>query len=115
MTVEDLVSLLGLDPISLTDAAAHEVTTAYCGDLLSDVMAHCQAGSVWFTVQAHVNTVAVADLRDVACIVLVNGVSPDPQTTARAAAQGVNLCGSEHSSAALCMRLAGRLPQERPG
>jgi hypothetical protein len=115
MTVEHLVSVLGLDPINLADPASRQVTTAYCGDLLSDVMAHCQAGAVWFTVQAHVNTVAVADLRDVACIVLVNGVSPDPQTTARAKAQGVNFCGSERSSAALCMQLAGKLPEERAG
>jgi len=115
VTVEDLVSMLGLDPINLADPATRPVTAAYCGDLLSDVMAHCQAGAVWFTVQAHVNTVAVADLRDVACIVLVNGVSPDPQTTARAKAQGVNFCGSERSSAALCMLLAGKLPEERAG
>ena len=115
MTVEDLVSLLGLDPINLADPATRQVTTAYCGDLLSDVMAHCQGGAVWFTVQAHVNTVAVADLRDVAFIVLVNGVSPDLQTSARAKAQGVNVCGSERSSAALCMQLAGRLLEVRPG
>ena len=115
MTVDDLVSLLALDPISLADGATRQVRTVYCGDLLSDVMAHCQPGAVWFTVQAHVNTVAVADLRDVACIVLVNGVSPDPQTSARAKAQGVNFCGSERSSAALCMQLAGRLPEERAG
>ena len=115
MTVDDLVGMLGLDPIHLEDAASRQVTTAYCGDLLSDVMAHCQPGAAWFTVQAHVNTIAVADLRDVACIVLVNGVSPDPQTTARAKAQGVNLCGSERSSAALCMQLAGRLPEGSAG
>lgn len=115
MTVEQLVGVLGLDPINLADPASRPVTAAYCGDLLSDVMAHCQAGSVWFTVQAHVNTVAVAELRDVACIVLVNGVSPDPQTAARAKAQGVNVCGSEHSSAALCMLLAGKLPEAPAG
>jgi hypothetical protein len=97
------------------DAASRRVTAAYCGDLLSDVMAHCQAGSVWFTVQAHVNTIAVAELRDVACIVLVNGVSPDPQTTARAKAQGVNLCGSERTSAELCMLLAGKLAEGQAG
>jgi len=115
MTVAELVSTLGLDPLHLHAADAQEVTTAYCGDLLSDVMAHCQPGAVWFTVQAHVNVIAVGELRDVACIVLVNGVSPDPQTTARAEAQGVNLCGSERTSAALCMLLAGSLPEGQAG
>ncbi|NLF16386.1 MAG: hypothetical protein GX595_03905 [Lentisphaerae bacterium] len=114
MTVEELVALLGLDPIHLEDPSSRTVTTAYCGDLLSDVMAHCPPGAVWFTVQAHVNCIAVAEVRDIACVVLVNGVSPDPQTAARAAAQGVTLCGSERSSAALCMRLSGRLAEDAP-
>ncbi|MBN2450872.1 MAG: hypothetical protein JXR77_10815 [Lentisphaeria bacterium] len=110
MTVRDLVDLLGLVPLHLEDPDGCRVTSAYCGDLLSDVLAHCQPGAVWFTVQAHMNAVAVADLRDVACLVLVNGVSPDPQTTAKAQSQGINVCGSESSSAELCLRLAGKAP-----
>lgn len=115
MTVAELISQLALDPVHLEDAATRQVTAAYCGDLLSDVMAHCPPGAVWFTVQTHVNTIAVAELRDVACVVLVNGVSPDPQTTAKARAQGVNLCGSERTSAFLCMQLAGRLGEGQAG
>lgn len=110
MRVDELVRLLELDPLHLAGGGEQEVTAAYCGDLLSDVLAHCEPGSVWFTVQAHVNSVAVADLREVACLVVVNGVSPDPQMIAKAQAQGVSLCGSVRSSAELCMCLAGRLP-----
>ena len=109
MKLHDIIQLLGLDPIQAENAAEIEVTAAYCGDLLSDVLGHCEPGAIWFTVQAHVNTIAVADLRDAACVVLVNGVSPDPQTVAKALAQGVPLCGSERTSAELCMRLAGVL------
>lgn len=109
MTVDDLVGLLGLDPIHIEQDGGRTLTSAYCGDLLSDVLAHCQPDSVWFTVQGHINTIAVADLRDVACVVLVNGVSPDPQTISKAEAQGINLCGSERGSAELCMALAGKL------
>ncbi len=107
MKLHDIIQLLELDPIQVDDPAAIDVTAAYCGDLLSDVLGHCEPGAIWFTVQAHVNTIAVADLRDAACVVLVNGVSPDPQTVAKAQAQGVPLCGSEKTSAELCMRLAG--------
>jgi hypothetical protein len=107
--LSELIKILELDPIQVDDAESVEVTTAYCGDLLSDVLAHCEPDAIWFTVQGHVNVIAVAELRDAACVVLVNGVSPDPQTVAKANAQGVPLCGSEKSSAELCMRLAGVL------
>ena len=109
MKLDEMIRHLGLDPIEVADAGGIEITGAYCGDLLSDVLAHCPPGAVWFTVQGHVNVIAVADLRDAGCVVLANGVSPDPQTVAKAKIQGVALCGSERTSAELCMRLAGVL------
>ena len=84
MTLEEIIRELGLCPIYVTEEAGTKVTSAYCGDLLSDVLGHAKPDAVWFTIQGHVNVVAVAQLRDVACIVLVNGVAPDPQTVAKA-------------------------------
>lgn len=110
MKLASVIQELGLCPIHLTaEGKDAEITSAYCGDLLSDVLAHAQAGAIWFTIQGHVNVVAVAQLRDVACVVLVNGTAPDPQTVAKAKVLGVNLCGSESDAATLCMQLAGRL------
>ncbi|HBC86248.1 MAG TPA: serine kinase [Lentisphaeria bacterium] len=86
-----------------------EVTTAYSGDLLSDVMAHVPHGAAWFTVLAHLNIVAVAQLRDVACIVIVNGSEPDKQTIDKAISQKVALFGSPENSAPLCMKIGGKL------
>jgi hypothetical protein len=107
MTLRELIERLRLEPIQVGDAEAIEVSGAYCGDLLSDVMAHAKPGVVWFTVQAHVNAIAVAQLRDLACVVLVNGVAPDPQAVWKAGEQGVSLCGSSEGAAELCMKLAG--------
>ncbi|HCE42649.1 MAG TPA: hypothetical protein DET40_03785 [Lentisphaeria bacterium] len=86
-----------------------EVPTAYCGDLLSDVMAHVPQGAVWFTVLAHLNIIAVAQLRDVACIVIVNGSEPDKQTLGKAADHRIAVFGSTENSAQLCMKIAGKL------
>ena len=58
-------------------------------DLLSDVMANAQDGDVWVTLQKHVNIVAVAQLKNLAAIVVVNGREPDADTRARAAEHGV--------------------------
>jgi hypothetical protein len=108
MKLNDLINELELSPFCVSDEDP-EVADVYCGDLLSDVLAHLQDGAVWFTIQGHVNIVAVAQLRDAACIVLVNGVTPDPQTVAKARAMGVNICGSDRTSAELCMALAEKL------
>ncbi len=110
MKLQQIIDELGLSPVVMTEAAeALEVESAYCGDLLSDVLAHVQPRALWFTIQAHVNVVAVAQLRDIAAVVLVNGAAPDPQTIAKARAQGVNICASTETSSALCMRLAGKI------
>ncbi len=109
MTVAELISELELDPIHVADNEEAQVAGVYCGDLLSDVLAHCPPEAVWFTVQGHLNTVAVADLRDAVCVVVVNGVSPDAQAVAKAQSQGVTLCGSQATGAELVMKLAGKI------
>jgi len=109
MTLKELIDELELCPLHLTDELDVEVSSPYCGDLLSDVLAHIPPQGVWLTIQGHVNTIAVAQLRDVACVVLVNGAAPDPQTIAKAKLQEINLCGSDKTSAELCMLLAGKL------
>ncbi len=112
MKLAAVIDRLELCPFAVEDREI-EVTGAYCGDLLSDVLAHVEAGALWFTIQNHLNIVAVGQLKDVACIVIVNDVAPDPQTVSKAQALGVNLCGSSRGSAELCMELA-RLPEFSP-
>ena len=49
---------------------AGDVSGGYTSDLLSDVMAHAEEGSILITIQAHKNTVAVAVLKDLAAILV---------------------------------------------
>jgi len=108
--LRQIVSELALTQYSVDEGKLDtEVHTAYCGDLLSDVMAHAPEDSVWFTVLAHLNIVAVAQLRDVSCVIIVNGSEPDRQTVDKAREQGVALFGSKENSAQLCMKLSGKL------
>ena len=110
MKLRQIVNELALTEYSVNEEKLEtEVKTAYCGDLLSDVMAHVPEDSVWFTVLAHLNIVAVAQLRDVACVIIVNGSEPDKQTIDKAREQGVALFGSKENSAQLCMKLSGKI------
>lgn len=46
--------------------------SAYVSDLLSDVMGKAQAEMIWITSQVHKNIVAVASLKELSAIVIVN-------------------------------------------
>ena len=52
----------------LSAPADTEISAAFTSDLLSDVMAHAAENSVLITIQAHLNTVAVASLAGVRAI-----------------------------------------------
>ena len=89
MSVRDAAEALG-GRIAVGDAdASREVLGGYASDLLSDVIAHAQEGVLWVTLQRHSNIVAVAVLKGLAGIVLVNGREPEPDTIARASAEHV--------------------------
>jgi hypothetical protein len=89
MTVAEAAQQLGGILLGETVAADRDIAGGYVSDLLSDVMANAQEGDLWVTLQKHVNVVAVAHLKGLAGIVLVNGRQPDSETAARAAEERV--------------------------
>ncbi len=66
-----------------------DVTKGYASDLMSDVMANANEGDLWVTLQIHQNIVAVAVMRSLAAIILVNGREPDEETIRKAEAEEV--------------------------
>lgn len=84
MTLRDITAGLGFTVRCSEEKLDQTVTGVYCGDLLSDVMAHSTQGNVWVTIQVHVNVVAVAVLKDLAAIILVNDREPSGDTLEKA-------------------------------
>ena len=70
-------------------ASEKNVLGGYASDLLSDVMGNSREGDIWITMQKHVNIVAVAQLNNLAAIVLVNGRKAEPDTIERADEIGI--------------------------
>lgn len=89
MTVTDLARLVDGAVVGTAAAAARTALGAYVSDLLSDVMANAQDGDAWITMQRHVNTVAVAQLKGLSAIVIVNARQPEPEMVRRAAEHDV--------------------------
>ncbi|MBN2875543.1 MAG: iron-sulfur binding hydrogenase, partial [Spirochaetales bacterium] len=61
MKIEHLSTRYGFEAVLVPDGLV-DIVDAYSSDLLSDVMANAVEGSVLITIQAHLNTIAVASL-----------------------------------------------------
>jgi hypothetical protein len=101
----ELVAKLNLNVRSARDSLQREVTGGYASDLLSDVLAHSKEGNIWITLQIHQNIVAVASMKDLAGIILVNGREPEPETIEKAEAENIAIMVSQMPT----FELVGRL------
>lgn len=107
MTLSEIAEKLDFSVKAGGDALTREVRGGYASDLLSDVIAHAREGDLWVTLQAHQNTVAVADMKGLAGVVLVNGREPEADTLKKAVEENVPLLVSELPA----FELVGRLYQ----
>jgi len=89
MKIEKLVQALELEVKCGKDYLEREVTGGYTGDLLSDVMGNSREGYIWITRQVHQNIVAVASLKELAGIILINSCQPAPDTLEKAEAEKI--------------------------
>ncbi|MBN2199235.1 MAG: serine kinase [Candidatus Aminicenantes bacterium] len=92
MTVEEIARSLDLTVLSGGPRLSQPVAGGYASDLLSDVMANSREGDIWITLQTHQNIIAVAKLKNLSAVVLVNSRTPDPETLQKAEQEGIVLC-----------------------
>lgn len=85
MTVAELQKKLNLQYLCGRESAlTREIDGCYCGDLLSWVMSRAQAGNIWLTVMGNVNSIGVAVLADISCIILTENAALDSDALKRA-------------------------------
>jgi predicted transcriptional regulator len=89
MKLKEIVSKLGLDLVARAGDLDREISGGYASDLLSDVMANSREGNVWVTMQVHQNIVAVASLKELAGIIVVNGRKPEQKVLAKAEQENI--------------------------
>ncbi len=105
MKVTDIVEKLGLTVFSGHEGLDREVTGGYASDLLSDVMGHAAAGTVWMTIQTHRNVMAIASLKDISAVIITSGEQPGEETMAQSNEEGVPFLGTDLRT----FELAGKL------
>ena len=101
MKISDLIPLIQAE--NLTPAAEDkEVTSGYCCDLLSWVMAHGGEGMAWVTVQTNMNVIAVALLNEMSCVILPESIRPGADCLEKAKEEGMAVLVSPLSSYRIC-------------
>ena len=95
------------------DVPGAEVTCAYAGDLLSDVMGHAGEDSVLITVQNHLNTIAVCTLAGINIIVICHGRPVPPDMAEAAKREDVAIVVSPMSQYAAALALKDLPPCEK--
>ena len=99
MTLQELITTLNLTVITpYRDFNAVTPQGGYASDLLSCVIAGAQPGNIWVTLQAHMNVVAVAALRDVSAVILTENAQPETTVIEKANEQNVILLGTSEPS-----------------
>lgn len=95
MKLKEVVEKLNLRVLCGGQHLDREVTGGYSGDLLSDVIGNSKGGNVWVTMQVHVNIVAVAVLKELAAVIIVQGRSVAEDTLHKAQEENVTILASE--------------------
>lgn len=106
MDVKELIEKLGLK-VLCGENLDKKISGCYCGDLLSWVMSRAQEGDVWLTVMGNVNSIGVAVLADVACIVLTENAPLDKDALTRAQQNDVIILQTEKNSYEMAAAISG--------
>lgn len=89
MKVKELVEKLNLQVLSGAEGLDRDIDGCYVSDLLSDVMGNAEMGNVWVTLQTHKNVMAIASLKELACVVLVKGQTAADDTLEQSNEEGI--------------------------
>jgi serine kinase of HPr protein (carbohydrate metabolism regulator) len=105
MKTREIIKKLQLEVLTGQETLDTEVTSGYTSDLLSDVIANSKEGNLWITLQIHQNIVAVAKLKDLAGIIIINKRQPDKDTLEKAAAESIAVMVSKE----MAFEVSGKL------
>jgi predicted transcriptional regulator len=98
MRIKDLVYKYDFKIFAGEKGLDREVKGGYVSDLLSDVMGNAEKDQLWLTLQTHKNVMAIASLKDLAGVLLVNGNEPEPDMLEMANEESIPVLGSSQST-----------------
>ncbi|MDF2586673.1 MAG: hypothetical protein K0S41_514 [Anaerocolumna sp.] len=97
MKVQELIDKNIFQVVTIGDNLDQDITKPFCCDLLSFAMSKATAGAAWITVMGNINTLAVATLTDISCIILAHGVMLDSVALEKAKVENITVLCTELS------------------
>ncbi|MDK2981069.1 MAG: hypothetical protein PWQ55_1416 [Chloroflexota bacterium] len=99
MTLDQIITKLQLKVLTEPkDFSKISPSHGYVSDMLSCVMTGAKRESIWVTLQAHNNIVAVACLLDLAAVIITEDAQPDADTIQKANDEGMTLLSCPQNS-----------------
>ena len=105
MTTTELAEKLKLTVINIGEGDTRVIEGVYCCDLLSIVMGKAKENDAWITVMGNINSIAVAVLSDVSCIILSENMQLDADSLEKAIAQDICVFASELPTYDIAMQI----------
>ncbi len=105
MTVSELSKIDELKVVCMP-SPDRVVDGAYVGDLLSWVMGRAKEANAWITIMSNNNTVAVASLADVSCVILAEGVTLEETVIETAKQNSINILSTNLTAYDVAVRIS---------
>jgi hypothetical protein len=105
MKLNQIVETLNLEAKVAVNNLDITVSNGYVSDLLSDVLGNSDENDLWITLQIHPNIVAIASIKGLSGIVIINGREPQEETVKKAEEENISIMTSTMSA----FELSGKL------
>ena len=113
MNLKKIVEHLELNVLTAYKELDVDVTNGYTSDLLSDVIAKSQEKDIWITLQTHQNIIAVAVLKELSGIIIVNNRKPDEETLKKAEEEKIPLLTTGENAFTISGKIFQLLSEEK--
>jgi predicted transcriptional regulator len=98
MKVSEILTWKNTKLLAGKNNCAQLINGGYTSDLLSDVMGNADENMAWITMQTHKNVIAIASLKELACVIIVNNNKPSEDMIEAANNEGIPVIVTELSA-----------------
>ncbi len=95
MKLKEIAEAMNFETVTGGAEPNIEINRGYVSDLLSDVIANTQEGDLWITLHIHPNIAAVAGMKELSGIVIINGRRPEKETIDKAEDENIPILVSD--------------------
>ncbi len=105
MTIADMVSILDARVLCGENRLDRTVHSAFCSDLMSDVLAFVNEKTVLITGIINPQVIRTAEMLDIRCLVFVRGKEPGEAVLEQAKELGITVLAASDSAFTTCGKL----------